>query len=157
MPLRRTRPEPGREPRPRPCRVERRTGTGGVGHERVLPPRRLAQCQAQFGGAQRWEVGRQRADARARPAGGGEDRAVPQRRVQPPARLVAGHQGTQAGQHPRGRHVVGHRDHPVHHRAGQRGRDGIRGHRQRQLRPVRPGEDGEAGFGVGKYLDGNHQ
>ena len=73
------------------------------------------------------------------------------------ARVIAVTDDPQAAQELAGLGVVGHRDHPVHDGARQRGADGVRGHRQRERGAVRPGQDGETGFGAGKYLDGDHQ
>ena len=88
---------------------------------------------------------------------GGHGRAVRQGRVQPGGRLVRHDHRAQLTQRARGGRVVGHHEHGGHRGAGGRGAHRVRRHGQGQRLPGRSGQAGQAGFGAGKYLDGDHQ
>ena len=75
----------------------------------------------------------------------------------PAARLVRHDHRAQLTQRARGGRVVRHHDHGRHHRAGGRRAHRVRRHGQGQLLPDWSSQAGQAGFGAGKYLDGDHQ
>ena len=157
VPAGRASAEPGPERRPGPRGVQRGAGARGVRDERLRPAGRGAQPPVQLRGPQRGQVRGQPGRARPGPAGGGQRRAVGQRRVQPGGGLVRHDHRAQLTQRARGGRVVGHHEHGRHHRAGGRRAHRVRRHGQRELLPGRSSQAGQPGFGAGKYLDGDHQ